>query len=568
MKGVTKYLVFWYLFNISEHSVSQNLHFAEHTLEDYTKNIVSVNSKSFFLERDGYSCNLIGIDQQANRIFKKTITGPSSGGSVKGPIKVLSTKEKNILALYNGVNDGCDYLQFRNLHMQLVDTLGNTLFTASLLSNTINSIYDDQAYDAVQANDSSYYLSVLNELYHYSKNGNFISKKTLTISSIQCLGFLQNGNLMVNGSYQNNKVNAELDTAGNLLGNPVAGVSLRKFYQDLSGKTYALSQNGSLLRFTAQYAVLAQSSVPGLVYTDFQFLNDTVYATGYYSSNGQPYYAALNQNLVNIYNTSAPLKGIYPSGISLNNQNKVNIVATGHNKFGPFVSVSNPAMSFRNYFQFSKTGTFSVGKDVGVISYKVMDALNINLHDFQMDAEVEIKNFGSHAVNGFYLNSKKYTYSCADTYRKWVDTLLLPGQTVKVRTGWQSLRGDYYFAQIHNQKRWICFYTSVPDSMADSEPANDRFCDSVSVLPTGIETHNSFNNQIQVFPNPFTSAFTIQSEFEMNEIKLFNALGVLVRRESGVGKEGVLELEELEPGIYFVRVETEKGYSGKRLIKQ
>jgi len=565
---MSRFLFFWLFTICSLWTSSQNLHFAEHTLEDYTKNIVSVNSKSFYLERDGYHCNLVGIDQNGNRIFKKTFTGSMALGNSLIPIKIITTLEKNLLVLYNGEQDGCDYLIFRNLHFQLLDTIGNMIFTNSLLSTTINPLYEGQAFDGVQASDSTYYLTVRNELYHYSKSGLFISKKNLTINNIYCVSILNNGNLFVNGTFQNAVVNAELDTSGNQVTNPVPSVILKKLKQSTSGKTYALTQSGTLVRYSPQYLVLNQANVSGNVYTDFVFLNDTIYATGYISSIPQPFYVALNEHLGIIYHTSSPLKGIYPSGISLNDQNKVNIVATGHNKFGPYTSISNPAMAFRNYYQLPKTGNFKTGADVGVISYQVMDALNINLHDFQMDAEVEIKNFGTQAVNGFYLISKKYTYYCEDTYRKWVDTLLLPGQTVKVKTGWQALRGDYYFAQIQNQKRWICFYTSIPDSMADSEPANDRFCDSVSVLPTVVAERGSLETRIRIFPNPFTSFFTIQSEFEIREITVFNALGLAAYNQSYNLREAVLDLQGLESGVYFLRIDTEMGLVTKKLIKQ
>lgn len=569
---MSRFLFFWVALIFYTGTRAQSLHFAEHSIEDHTQNLVCVNAKSYYLEglyQGGgqHQCNLVGINQSGSLLFRTAMQSPVSGYLSEAPVKVLATAEKNLLVLYNVFQDGCDYGNFRNLCMALLDTLGNTLFTQALLSYTNNNHYQYQPFDGVQAKDSSYFLTVRNELYHYSKNGQFLGKNILPFFVINCLTALSNGKLLVNASQPGGFVNAELDTAGLVLASYPVTDSLRKIVESAQGPVYALGYNGKLLRYSPQYSVQASALLPGVTISDFEILQDTLYAVGYRNSPlDQPFYAMLDQNLQLIYSAVTSQKGIYPSGIAVNNKNRVNVAATGHNDFGPFVPVSQPEMGFRAYYQFGKSGTFMQGGDVGVISISPKDWLHISQQEYYLDAEVEVKNFGSQPVNGFSIHSKAWSSYCLNPYRRWIDSLLLPGQSLKIRTGMQALRGESFAGFYANNKRLICFYTSIPDSMADSNPDNDRYCDSMGVTPTGI-WENSETEGVLVYPIPFAENLTINGKQAFLELRLMDLQGKLLHQVFPESPYWIMRTDELQAGMYLLYLRTEQGVGIRKVIR-
>jgi hypothetical protein len=282
------------------------------------------------------------------------------------------------------------------------------------------------------------------------------------------------------------------------------------------------------------------------------------------SANGEPYYCILDSNLNLLYHTSNSLKGIYPQGIALDSQNGVRVAAQAHNESSNFAISYGSTMNYRAYFRMSLLGNYSIQKDVGVTGYTFLNPLvKIFAMTYVADLEIELKNFGNQAVNSCYVNSR-FSPLCIGSRQLKVDTLINPGATIKIKTGPIHVSGEGVEV---NGKIKLCFYTSVPDSTADSEPMNDWFCDSVQISGVGVQELNNGGWSTLIFPNPFSSSFTIKSEFEITEVKVFNALGLLVFNQSGTGKEMVLEMEDLEKGIYFIRIDTEKGMVTKKLIK-
>ena len=76
----------------------------------------------------------------------------------------------------------------------------------------------------------------------------------------------------------------------------------------------------------------------------------------------------------------------------------------------------------------------------------------------------------------------------------------------------------------------------------------------------------SFNDHIPiVFPNPFTNELIITSNSQ-NEAILINTIGEKVIQESFNGKIS-LKTSNLESGIYFLKLRTEKGTINFKVIK-
>jgi hypothetical protein len=77
------------------------------------------------------------------------------------------------------------------------------------------------------------------------------------------------------------------------------------------------------------------------------------------------------------------------------------------------------------------------------------------------------------------------------------------------------------------------------------------------------------HRNIKLYPNPTEGMLTIESkEMPGNwTVKVFDALGKLVQTGKLENKNGTIDLMELHPGMYFLKMETEEGTITKKIIK-
>ncbi len=83
-------------------------------------------------------------------------------------------------------------------------------------------------------------------------------------------------------------------------------------------------------------------------------------------------------------------------------------------------------------------------------------------------------------------------------------------------------------------------------------------------LCAGINNLTNSNNSIILFPNPSSSNVTIQTNYEIKNISIFNTLGALVQTETSSS----FSVEKLPIGIYMILIQTANGKSTKRFIKE
>ena len=69
---------------------------------------------------------------------------------------------------------------------------------------------------------------------------------------------------------------------------------------------------------------------------------------------------------------------------------------------------------------------------------------------------------------------------------------------------------------------------------------------------------------IEVYPNPTHSTLTVESSYNINEIGIVSISGELIK----VVQEGTFSVEELENGIYVLRIRTAEGIVNKRFVKK
>ena len=84
-------------------------------------------------------------------------------------------------------------------------------------------------------------------------------------------------------------------------------------------------------------------------------------------------------------------------------------------------------------------------------------------------------------------------------------------------------------------------------------------------------SENPFNDQVKIHPNPASSEVIITSPKHVEgTIKVFDLLGKLLiqKKEVVLQNNYTLDISQLPPGTYFIRLNTEEGMATKKLLKE
>jgi hypothetical protein len=78
----------------------------------------------------------------------------------------------------------------------------------------------------------------------------------------------------------------------------------------------------------------------------------------------------------------------------------------------------------------------------------------------------------------------------------------------------------------------------------------------------GIEDLNA--ETMRIYPNPAMSLLTVDSEYEIESVRIFNLAGSLVQTELNSS----FSVEALEAGVYLLNITTAQGITQRRIVKQ
>jgi len=84
---------------------------------------------------------------------------------------------------------------------------------------------------------------------------------------------------------------------------------------------------------------------------------------------------------------------------------------------------------------------------------------------------------------------------------------------------------------------------------------------------TGTENIEAVDQQIRVFPNPVSDELSVEALQIIQNLKIYNSFGQILVNRNFDQKNVKLNLSNLERGIYFISVETEKASFNKKIIK-
>ena len=103
-------------------------------------------------------------------------------------------------------------------------------------------------------------------------------------------------------------------------------------------------------------------------------------------------------------------------------------------------------------------------------------------------------------------------------------------------------------------------------------------CDSIFVLnlsltSVGIKQLTMEDEQLKIYPNPSNGELRMENgELRVENVEIFDVIGRMQPIGNSPFKEGrgmfVLDISHLQAGIYFIRIQTEKGIITRKIIKE
>lgn len=189
-------------------------------------------------------------------------------------------------------------------------------------------------------------------------------------------------------------------------------------------------------------------------------------------------------------------------------------------------------------------------------------------------------SIGQHTIRVLDFNAG--VYSCpSSVFNFTVNTVAPTGISP------QSLPSTSTLSNIVVTGTGIIWYASAADAAAGINPLpnstvvnnNTTYyatqtiggCASTTSLPVLIQTFlgvNSFDvNAFQYYPNPVNTVLNMSYAENFQHASIMNILGSKIADYKISGKKVALNLSKLIPGIYFVKVDTEKGSATFKIIK-
>ena len=105
-----------------------------------------------------------------------------------------------------------------------------------------------------------------------------------------------------------------------------------------------------------------------------------------------------------------------------------------------------------------------------------------------------------------------------------------------------------------------CFVVKAANLAGESEKSNEECVTYESIE----EFISSFN----VYPNPVNDRLYIETEVEVEEVVIYDVYGRQQELSAISGQQSVIDVANLNSGVYFVKVVTENGEVVKRFVKE
>ncbi|MEI6900705.1 MAG: T9SS type A sorting domain-containing protein, partial [Bacteroidota bacterium] len=82
----------------------------------------------------------------------------------------------------------------------------------------------------------------------------------------------------------------------------------------------------------------------------------------------------------------------------------------------------------------------------------------------------------------------------------------------------------------------------------------------------GVGINELSATNVSVFPNPVRDVMNVQSGLNMQEIQIFNIVGQMVYNQKVDGGNLTLNVGNLKPGVYNMKVKVAEGFINKKIV--
>jgi len=520
----------------------------------------------------------------------------SASGTLKFVNNVFTGRPLSVNALFK-TNDNalvlvcgdyvCNiYSSFSNTitsHLIKIDTSGNEVFKTSVNrsfiaplggGDVVTYLGDNFKY-GFQNTDNSYCVFTDSVMYKFSSGGQVISKKNLGVDSITSVLLLANNDILVNARAGLARKLIILSPAGVIQSAKSFSAPLKKIQFYSGAGILGLGSDGRMYKISPNLDLIASSNATvGLKVSDIVCENDTIYSV-INNQNTTSAYSSADTSFINYSYTSLPTMSLVPAALCKSGS-RLGMIAT---------SVSDEQNSLgQNYFSsisvYDKNSAPVHASNVELSSAVIDTAFytssspNPYTVDYvlQIRFRLKVKNKGTTTLTNFKFTYANDLYSGQCGGREYAQQLysglsIQPGDSITFTSALMSRFVSQYnsFPAIpHNH----CAFLTLPNGEVDKDQSDNEKCVVETFGGLGINTIDANFYTIKVFPNPFADELTISSDLEIKTIEVLNGIGILISKTLVNARSASVVNGELKPGIYFIKIETEKGSAIRKMIKQ
>ncbi len=536
--------------------------------------LITINSEIYFTTQDKETYDfpyyfLYKHDANGVLKFRKVVPVATQAD------KAFASLDNNLIVV--GHNLICSAMMSTNF-INKIDVNGNIIFNTTYSTSSQGFLLSDIPKAALQYSDSSYFTFTDSLLIKHSKTGQFISKTNLGLSEISSALLLSNGAILISAKHTGSYSLVILTTNGLISSTTAFPALLTKMvYYGTAQKIMGLGKDGKIYKLSPGFGLIGSSSFSNnAVVNDFVCQADTIYSifsTSSVSSN----YRMCDTSFTDISLSSTTTHSFNQNAICLIN-NKVNILATGtagknsiNSADHTFASLSQLNKLASNNFQHDLTLLSLEADSIFSSSYTVsLPPTNSIVATAHLRAKIIVKNNSNSIINSFKLNSFSYpSIECGNFYfqEQFSNLNIPPGSTVSLITSGFAPKYLDLITPGSTVGLNYCFYLSLPNDETDKTVEDNEACNTFNFLVTSLKENASLEQFIHVAPNPFNSDLFIEADSEISVVSVYNTLGQVIKTQEGNDKKISLDNSDLQNGIYFLHIETEKGTVIKKVLK-